>query len=157
MAENSNLEAIRIVQIIVAALGALGYGFYFGQKKLKLLFTLLGGGIAWFLYLVLFDWIGSVFVAALVVSMVATAYSQVLARVLKAPATVFIFPCIVPIVPGGGLYYTVSSWLLGHDDEMFKYAESTVETAIGLALGIVIVIALTKVITSLLSRKKAKA
>ena len=89
--------------------------------------------------------------------MIATAYSQVLARTLKAPATVFMFPCIVPIVPGGGLYYTVSSWLLGNDDKILNYASSTVETAIGLALGIVIVIALTKVITSLLNKRTVKA
>lgn len=157
MAADSNLEAVRWVQIIVAALGALGYGLFFGQKKIKLLFTILGGGAAWFLYLIFFDWIGSVFVAALVVSMIATAYSQVLARLLKAPATVFIFPCIVPIVPGGGLYYTVSSWLLNNNDKILGYASSTVETAIGLALGIVIVIALTKVFSSLISRRSIKA
>lgn len=157
LAADSHLEAERWAQILVAALGALGYGLFFGQKRWKLFFTLLGGGVAWLLYLVLLDWIGSVFVSALVVSMVATAYSQVLARVLKAPATVFIFPVIVPLVPGSGLYYTVSNWLLGDTDNILKYAASTVETAIGLALGIVIVIALTKVIMELLNRKNIKA
>ena len=58
MAADSNLEAVRWVQIIVAALGALGYGLFFGQRRIKLLFTILGGGVAWFLYLVFFDWIG---------------------------------------------------------------------------------------------------
>lgn len=157
LAADSHLEAVRWIQIVVAALGALGYGLFFGQKKIKLLVTFLGGGVAWFLYLVLFDWIGSIFVSALVVSMVATAYSQVFARVLKAPATVFIFPCIVPLVPGSGLYYTVSNWLLGDSDNVIKYATSTVETAIGLALGIVIVIALTKVMTSLTKKRNIKA
>ena len=157
MAADSHLEAVKWMQIIAAALGALGYGLFFGQRRIKLLFTILGGGIAWFLYLVLFDWIGSVFVAALVVSMAATAYSQVLARILKAPATVFIFPCIVPLVPGSGLYYTVSNWLLGNNENILKYAASTVETAIGLALGIVMVIALTKVLFEIMSWRKTKA
>ena len=156
LAADSHLEAERWAQILVAALGALGYGMFFGQKRWKLLFTLIGGGAAWMLYLLLFDWIGSVFVSALVVSMAATAYSQVLARVLKAPATVFIFPVMVPLVPGSGLYYTVSNWLLEDNDNILRYAESTLETALGLALGIVIVIALTKVISSF-KRKNIKA
>lgn len=157
LAADSHLEVARWAQILTAAIGAVGYGFYFGLRRTRLAATFIGGGLAWLAYLIVIDWIGSVFVSALVVSILATAYSQVLARILKAPATVFIFPCIVPLVPGSGLYYTVSNWLLGNNDEILTYASSTIETAIGLALGIVVVVALTKVIMSLLNKRNAKA
>jgi uncharacterized membrane protein YjjB (DUF3815 family) len=87
--------------------------------------------------------------------MVATAYSEIFARILKTPKTAFIFPAIVPMVPGGSLYYTMSHIISGNMDEALRYATSTLSMAIALAFGIVVVILWVKVIKRYKLNKKA--
>jgi uncharacterized membrane protein YjjB (DUF3815 family) len=94
------------------------------------------------------------FIGSLIASITATALSQVFARVLKAPATVFIYPSIVSLVPGSALYYMVSNWLLGNSGQILEYSQIAIETAIGLSLGIVVVVAITKVIMAVKDRAK---
>ena len=45
------------------------------------------------------------FIATVVVSI----YSEILARKCKAPTTCFQIVSILPLVPGGGIYYTMES------------------------------------------------
>ena len=54
------------------------------------------------------------FIATLVISIL----SEILARVYKNPSTIFIFPGILPLVPGVGLYNSML-YLIQRDYEMF--------------------------------------
>ena len=62
------------------------------------------------------------FLATIVVSLL----SELFARILKAPATIFLVIGIVPLVPGGGLYYAMDA-LINADYVLF--AQKGVETA----------------------------
>ena len=42
--------------------------------------------------------------------------SEIFARMFKSPATVFLIIGIVPLVPGGGLYYTMDALIDGNMD-----------------------------------------
>ena len=137
-----NNEAIKeiAVQIISAILGSLGFALLFSLGGKKLLWATLGGGIAWSVYLLVEATGAGLFVCGVVSAMVATAYSEIMARILKTPKTAFIFPSIVPMVPGGGLYYAMSNVLAKDYEQAAKYASNTITTAIALAFGIVVVI-----------------
>ena len=142
-----------IIQIISAIIGSLGFSMLFCLKGKKLLWATLGGGIAWSVYLVVQVLGGGLFLCGVVSAMVATAYSEIFARILKTPKTAFIFPAIVPMVPGGGLYYTMSNALSKNFDKALKYASDTLSTAIALAFGIVVVIMFVKVVKHLKKKK----
>ena len=104
------------------------------------------GAISWWVYL-LTEPLGSetarFFTATIVVSVLA----EVLARVLKAPATIFLIIGIIPLVPGGGLYYTMD-YLLDKNFPMFSQAGlQTASTAAAIAVGASMVTSMVRMFT----------
>ena len=60
--------------------------------------------ITYLIYRVIFLVMSEELIGYLVASLVGAVISELLARICKMPATVFIFPAIIPLVPGIGLY-----------------------------------------------------
>ena len=143
-----NIELIKeiTVQIVSSFLGSLGFSLLFNLKGKRLIWASLGGVFAWASYLVVEALTDNLFLCGVISAMVATAYSEIFARILKTPKTAFIFPAIVPMVPGGSLYYTMSHIISGNIDEAIIFATKTLSMAIALAFGIVVVILWVKVI-----------
>lgn len=54
---------------------------------------------------------------------------EILARKLKMPATIFIFPGIIPIVPGLGLYETILAFV---EDDIFLALETGANTILSI-------------------------
>lgn len=96
------------VQILSSFIGALGFSILFNMRGKKLFFAGLGGFVSWTVYLVLASMTTSTFLPNLAASMAATIYAEVLARLSKSPATIFLIGAIIPLVPGGQLYYTMN-------------------------------------------------
>lgn len=143
-----NVELIKeiSVQIISSFLGSLGFALLFNLRGKRLLWASLGGAFAWAVFLVIEALTNNLFLCGVISAMVGTAYSEIFARILKTPKTAFIFPAIVPMVPGGSLYYTMSHIISGNTDEAWKFGANTLSMAIALAFGIVVVILWVKVI-----------
>lgn len=124
-----------IIQLIGAAIGSLGFSLLFNAGKRTLLPAVVGGTLGWAFYL-LFEWLGaSVFVAAIAASVFCQIYSEFLARLMKAPTTVFFIPAIVPLVPGGSLYHTMYYAATKDWSKFREYGVSTVQVAFGIAVG----------------------
>lgn len=146
-----------LIQGISALVGTLGFSLMFRLKGKKLICASLGGAVVWGAYYLLNTFVfEDVFVCNLIASMIATAYSQILARILKAPATLFIFPSIVVLVPGGMLYYSMGDIISGNMTNGIVGAVETLKVAVALAFGIVIIVALTKVIYYFIDFKKVR-
>ena len=144
------------LQIAWALTGSLGFSLLYSLRGKRLLWASLGGAVAWAVYIfVSYYSNGNLFLCGTVSAMVATAYSEVFARILKTPKTAFIFPAIVPMVPGGGLYYTMSNLITKDYTKAIEYALNTFTTAIALAFGIVVVILWVKTV-KYIKAKKAK-
>lgn len=128
-----------IVQTIAATTGSLAFGIVYKVKAKRLPVVAVGGGIGWFLYSLFFEASGNVFLSNAAASVFATAFSEVMARKLRAPVVVFLLPCLIPLVPGGGLYYTMSLTVLRNIAQARIYLVSTVEAAFGIAVGVIVV------------------
>ncbi len=133
-----------LVQIITAGIGALAFGVLFNLHGKKLISVFLGGAIGW-LFVLLLTYCGAdeptaYFFVALLLSL----YAEVLARVLKAPTTVFIIPSLIPLVPGSSLYYTMAYALDGEKELFTGKALTTLSLAAALAIGIIIATVLTR-------------
>lgn len=125
-----------IIQIISAGLGAFGYSILFNIRRDKLLFAILGGSLTWLIYIFISHGCSNPFICNLTAAAFATLYAEVLARCKKAPTTCFLIPSVMPLIPGGGLYYTISA-AISKDTQMFEYNfVNTVETAFGISIGI---------------------
>lgn len=135
-----------IIQIITSLLGTLGFGFLFNIRGLKLVFAALGGALFWGLFLFLGIFLESEALRYFIVSLLSTTYAEVLARALKTPATTFSVITLIPLVPGGALYYTTTYALSGNVENFIPKLIYTAKLAVALSLGIVIVTALFKLL-----------
>lgn len=96
-----------ITQLIMATMGAFGFSLIFNVRGRMILYTTLGGFLAWGSYLLLELTEMHPAEAYLFVSIIITAYAELSARLHKAPTTVFLVCAIIPLVPGSRLYATM--------------------------------------------------
>lgn len=127
------------VMILTAAIGTAGYCLNVNIKRNKILYGCVGGVLSTFLYCVFVEAGLSLLLQNLIPAAVVTFYAEVLARVVKAPATVFLIPSIIPLVPGGRLYATMRAIVDGEGGDARVYAMETIVIALGIAVGIVVV------------------
>lgn len=137
---------IFIIQVIASFFGTLGFGFLFNIRGKKLVYAAVGGMLSWALFLGLGYPIENEALRYFIVSLCSTTYAEILARILKTPATTFSIITLIPLVPGGALYHTATFAMEGNAAEFLGKLIYTVELALALSLGIVIVTALFKYI-----------
>jgi len=65
--------------------------------------------------------------------------AHILARILKTPVTLFLIPGIICLVPGGGMYQIVQSFIDNNTVMTQHYFFETLQIAGAIALGIFIV------------------
>ncbi len=129
-----------IIQLISATVGTFGFGMIFGLK-LKYLFTVTVGGLfSCGIYLVgMYVLDENIFFATLLAGAFAALFSEISARIMKAPSTLFFVTTIISLIPGRALYYTCSSAVVRNWSECRKYANVTIQYALAIAVGACIV------------------
>ena len=142
-----------VLQIVMAFFGTIGFGVLFRSRGKKLLLAGLGGMAAWALFLLLGLWIESEPIRYFIVSVIISIYAEVLARICKTPAGTFGILSLVPLVPGGRLYYSADFALNGNMQAFVEKALSTLSLTAMLSVGIVLVAAVAKFLSSSLSRR----
>ena len=123
--------------VFTAFLGSLGFSFLYKVDLKNIPWGVIGGGLDWAAYLLVFAACDSIFASALAGAMAATAFAEIMAYVRKTPATVYLLPGLIPLVPGGSLYYTMSALLRKDYDVALEKGLATVEVMLGVSLGVV--------------------
>ena len=77
--------------------------------------------------------------------------SEVFAVILKKPATVFIVPGIIPLVPGGGMYETMLMAMWGKMDAAAVTGFNTITAAAAIAVGIALASSLARLASRIIS------
>lgn len=93
--------------LLTALLGSAGFALLFHVRKQLLPLAALGGALCWGVYLLAGEATASLFLRAFAASSVTAVWSEVLARVQKTPAQQYLIIGLVPLVPGGTLYYAM--------------------------------------------------
>lgn len=143
------------VQLITAMLGSLGFALLFGLKKQYLISAVLGGLLSWGLYLLGMYFFDNIFLACLLASAFCALYSEIVARIQKAPTTLFFITSVVPLIPGSTLYYTCSNAVMRDWNTAKHYGTLTLQYALAIAAGACIVWAITLTIENIKKNKKA--
>ena len=112
----------------------------------------INGMLSWGLYLLLKDHIESVFYLLVVVASFTAAYSEVAAKIAKTPATVFLLPGLIPLIPGGFVYYAMLGLVQNQFDTMRQNALLAGQWAVGIAAGICVVAVIRQIIRHLTNR-----
>lgn len=135
-----------IIKSIYALLATLGFGVLFNIKGKNLIFASLGGAITWFIYLLSLKLNTSIMIALFLAALGAGIYSEILARILKAPVTIFSICSVIPLVPGGGMYYTMLASVQGDINKFLNTGLDTLASAGAIAVGILLASFFTKLI-----------
>jgi len=127
---------------------SFGFSVLLKVSKSKIIYTVLGGAISAVISVLMLKKGFGIFNATLCAMIAVTAYSELLARIIKTPAGVILMPSTVPLLPGGALYYTLNSLFFRDFDAFILYGKETLLTGAGIAFGAVVVsIAVTVIIT----------
>ena len=125
--------------LLTALFSTVGYCLLMNVPVKKIIPASVGGMLSWLLYQLLKDRVVSVFYLLVLVGAFAATYSEIAAKLAKTPATVFLLPALIPLVPGGSAYYAMLGLVQSRFDDMRRYALLTGQWAVGLAAGICVV------------------
>jgi len=110
--------------------------FYFNTDKIDSLIGGLLGSIGWVLYIVVLDQTGSTGESFLAGAFAVAFLSEVFAFFIRDPATVFLLPGLLPLVPGGGIFFMMRAAVEGELDVALHIGYETIIAAGAIALGI---------------------
>ena len=115
-----------------------------------------GGVLTWMSYLLLrhlgFDIYGMNFFAAVVAAL----YSETMARSRKYPVTSYLVISSIPLLPGAGIYYTMSIGLGGDMQAALHKGLETAGIAGSIAVAILLVSTVFRLVTSQRAKRKHK-
>ena len=132
------------MSIIWATLAALGFSVFFNLRGNKLWPAALGGGIGWLFYMLAAK--QGDLVQYIIASSAITLYAEIMARIQRAPVTIYLAPALIPLVPGG-LIYKAMLYALNGENELFLSVGLYSLTITGaLALGIVAISSLIRLL-----------
>lgn len=127
------------IQICAVFVGCMAFSLIYKVKLKRVIFCGIGASCTWLTYALT----GLVSTNFLIISMVAAAFATIFAetfaRITKAPTTIYLIPCILPLVPGGSLYYATSALVNGQEKQFAYFGERTLYTSLGISVGIIIV------------------
>lgn len=129
------------VQLPAAFIGTMGFAVLFGTPRRYYLTCGLTGMVGWAVYIMLSSPLspaGASFFGALSVALTST----LLAVWRKCPTTVFLICGIIPLVPGGGIFWTAYHLVANHLSFAATTGFTALKVTIAIAGGIIIVAAL---------------
>lgn len=136
-----SMDAYAIIQLITSFLGALGFALFFDVNPRRIPVASLGSLLTWAIYWALYQVTGHIFVPCIIASTFAAAYAEIAARACRVPTTVFFIIAVIPLVPGRGLFYTMSAVVNADWASFALNGSATLQFAAGIAGGICIVTA----------------
>lgn len=128
-----------VTLIIYSFFASLGFGIVFRIGKDNLCFAGLGGALTRCIYLFLLSITNKTFLYSLFAAMFAALYAECMATWKKVPSTLFLYPSIIPLVPGDLLYNTVVNFILQDTSKMLYTARLCAVRLAGISIGFVII------------------
>ena len=133
-----------IKQFIFSLLSTIGFAVFFSIPKDSIFKSGMVGALGWIAFYATSIYfksnIAGTFIAAITVGIL----GELLARYYKKPATVYIIPGIIPLVPGAGMYYTMLALV---ENDFLLAANKGTETvfiAAAISIGLIISTSLSK-------------
>ena len=134
-----------LISCLYAFGGCAAFCVIFEMRRWQFILSAAGIGMVARAACLLLSGISEVF-QLLLAAIVTSILAEIFARILKTPATVLLIIGIIPLVPGGGLYYTMEALVNGDMDLFVQYGFSTVAGAGAIAVGSSLVSAVARTI-----------
>lgn len=116
---------------LCALLACTGFTLIFNIHGYGKLIAGVGGALGWLVYLLGDKTIFAAFLAAAVIGV----FAEVMSRVRRCPVTGYVLVALLPLVPGGGIYYAMRHCVAGETDLFLSTLLHTFGMAAALAVG----------------------
>ncbi|KAF5091090.1 threonine/serine exporter family protein [Acetobacterium wieringae] len=139
------------------AFGAsLAFAIVFNIPRNKLLLSALGGLLGQLVYVVFQLVISNDVILYLLATIAISLYAEVLARLTKSPTTIYLAVALIPLVPGGGIYYTMLYFINGEMDLGITTGVHTLLISGALAVGIIMISSTVNLVRKVMLRSSSK-
>lgn len=126
-------------EIIAAFVGALFFSILFNIDRDSLKYGGFAGAYSWFCYKVGLYYTNNSVMAVFLAAVLVAVLSELAARKLKKPVTIFMIPGIVTLVPGALAYFTMFHFVRGDYTSGLATGAETMFSAGAIAAGIALV------------------
>lgn len=137
-----------IIPIIASFVATLGFAFVYNIRGKNLMIASLNGAFSWAVYLACQYFFDSVVFSFFMAGVATALYAELGAYFFKTPATVYLIPGIIPLVPGLTVYRTVESGLFGELAAFGDGVLSTIKIGGAIALGLIFMSAFIRLVRS---------
>ena len=142
------------IQCLAAIVGCIGFAILFNVHGKGTILCILGGGLAWAAYGITVNLSGSDILGYFCAALFAAAYSEIMARIRKCPATAYLVIAIFPLIPGANIYYTANYIATGNTTAFADQGTHTIAIAGAIAVGILVVSTLFRLLTVYQHKRK---
>ena len=115
-----------------------------------------GGALGWLCYLLTAPLVHSDIIQSFFAALAISAWSELMARLRKCPVTSYLLVALFPLVPGGGIYYTMEHAMNGETDLFLDSLLHTLGLAGALAAGVLMVSSLMRLYILSQERRRAR-
>ena len=143
-----------LIQILSAGVAGIGFAMIFHLRPKHLPASFFGAALGWFLYLLTKQVWNSNAIGMMFAALGVTVYSEIGARILRMPVSVIYTPSIIPLIPGGHLYYCMRGFVTDSHADFLKYGSMLLEDTLSIVLGTMVVLTL---VSAFMQKRKRKA
>ncbi len=144
-----------ILPCVYAFFASLGFAYLFNIHGFGTIVCGFGGMVGWLAYLLSAPFVHSVIIQSFFAGLAISVFSEVMGRVRKAPVTGYLLVAFFPLVPGGGIYYTMKYCMDGQTDLFISKGLETLGIAGALAAGVVLASSTVRLFTNFHNQRRA--
>lgn len=143
------------IQCLVSLIGCIGFAIYFNVHGWGIWLCAIGGALTWAVYLTAGHLGCGVIAANFWAAAFASSYSETMARIRKYPAISYLVVSAFPLLPGAGIYYTMSYALQNEMGLAVSKGLQTAGIAGVMAVGILLVSTAVRLLTIWKNQRRA--
>ncbi len=142
-----------IISTFSIFMATIGTCIVFNIKRKHLILASMISAIGWIIYILTLNKFKKEYIAIFLAASAIGILGEIISRYKKAPATIFILPGIIPLVPGTFIYYTMlnitkKNYILATD-----FGIKTIFVSLAIACGIIISMAFRNILLKIKPRK----
>ena len=130
------VETMRIIMLSFFA--SIGFGIVFQIRGRNLVLAGIGGALTRAVYLLLMQVTDSRIVYITLAALFASCYGELLAVRAKVPSTYYIYPSIIPLIPGDLFYFALLGLIRGDMEALSANGMKCALSLVGMSIGFVL-------------------
>lgn len=135
-----------LLSLLSCLIFGVGFSLWFHVRNRQIVFCAVGAMFTWGIYLLTYHYYPSIFAATLSASAASALFAQIIARVAKAPATIFQTISAISLIPGASLYYMMYGFITNNLSLAYSKGTDLILICFGIVIGFMIIEVLSKYI-----------